>query len=154
MLNNTMTGADALDLTTPDGIADALAAGHDPDDLERERRGCMRELALAWSEERRRADQLEQERDTALSRASTASLALTNAFERAARDADRLASALGHDDLIATGPTPANEKFVSAMAAMDEDEIAEAIELAEREERERYYQDTNETLGLSVGGVW
>lgn len=54
-----------------------------------------------------------------------------------------------------TGPTPANRKFVSAVAAMepDETEIAEAIEQAEREEQERFYQDSNETLGLSQGAV-
>lgn len=125
-----------------------------------EPRGSLaHQLALLANELRYERNQAEQERDTALSRASTASLALANAFERAARDADVLAAELHGTDafgLPATGPTPANERFVSAMAAMepDEDEIAEAIELAEREERERYYQDSNETLGLSVGGAW
>lgn len=92
--------------------------------------------------------------------------AIDASFDAANATLDRLATELGHDDYdhgelldedeaYFRGPTPANEKFVSAMAAMepDDDEIAEAMELADREEQAWRNVDDNASLGLAQGAV-
>lgn len=113
-------------------------------------------LALALSNALAENDQLRTERDAARQAAQDRQTVIDNAFARAAKLADEIAP--DDDDrwfADMRGPTPANEKFVSAMAAIepDEDEIAEAIEAAEREECERFYSDSNATLGLAQAGA-
>lgn len=103
-----------IDISTPDGIADAIAAGHGADLPE----SALHALALAYHEatcELRR-------RDEAADAEIVAQRQIDRAFAAIAPELDTLAVSLGHDDDVPadfyTGPTPANRVFVSAMANM------------------------------------
>lgn len=114
------------------------------------------QLALLANELRHERDQAEQRADAAIAQRDARQTVIDTAFARLGAHAAHLAASLGHDDVVlddeerffaeGRGPTPANRAYVSAMACLEYEEPGVYEHHGEQ-------PDSNETLGLSMGGV-